>query len=312
MLEAPTPACDMRLADCPQWYLMPPLDYNMRIPEEVKKCVVFLGIERTKHGVTKTIYAGTGFLVSVQGKKVDIKYLYLVTAKHVVEHLTGETVLIRCNKKDGGSVTFKVTNEVLKWNTHPTDWSADVAVTLATFPDEKFDFRPLPIGMFMTDEMIYSEGIGIGDDVLITGLFSHHSGSERNLPIIRMGNVAMMAEEKIPTKNHGTMDAYLIEAHSIGGISGSPVFVLKPQHGIENYGKVNVRLFGLMHGHWEIDLKTTDSISVDTKKRGGVNLGIAIVTPAHKILETINSPELTEQRAQIETRILTERAPKTD
>ena len=41
---------------------------------------------------------------------------------------------------------------------------------------------------------------------------------------MRMGNVALMAGEPIPAHDYN-MDAHLIEARSIGGLSGSPAFV---------------------------------------------------------------------------------------
>jgi hypothetical protein len=66
--------------------------------------------------------------------------------------------------------------------------------------------------------------IGIGDAVFITGLFSHHPGKARNLRVIRVGNIAAMPDEPVKTQR-GEMEAYLIEARSLGGLSGSPVFV---------------------------------------------------------------------------------------
>jgi hypothetical protein len=49
------------------------------------------------------------------------------------------------------------------------------------------------------------------------GLFSEHQGAERNIPIVRVGNIAAMPEEPVLTTSWGAIDAYLIEARSIGG-----------------------------------------------------------------------------------------------
>ena len=45
-----------------------------------------------------------------------------------------------------------------------------------------------------------------------------------NLPIVRLGAIAAMPGEYIKT-DWGCLRAYLIEARSIGGLSGSPVFI---------------------------------------------------------------------------------------
>jgi hypothetical protein len=49
-------------------------------------------------------------------------------------------------------------------------------------------------------------------------------GRHQNVPIVRVGNFASYPAEQIQT-GFGRMDAFLIEARSIGGLSGSPVFV---------------------------------------------------------------------------------------
>ena len=43
------------------------------------------------------------------------------------------------------------------------------------------------------------------------------------MPILRMGNLAAYPQERVQVEGV-EMDAYLIEARSIGGLSGSPVF----------------------------------------------------------------------------------------
>ena len=79
--------------------------------------------------------------------------------------------------------------------------------------------------MVATDKVINDNAIGVGDEVFLTGLFANHIGQQRNLPIIRVGNIALMPEEPVQHPSLGPIDAYLIEARSIGGLSGSPVFV---------------------------------------------------------------------------------------
>jgi hypothetical protein len=177
------------------------------------------------------------------------------------------------------------------------DDSVDVAVFPWAPPTDVVDYKFVSTKMFLTDEVIKEKSIGPGDEVFITGLFSRHSGNARNIPIVRMGNVAMMPDEPVPT-SIGPMDAHLIEARSIGGLSGSPVFVRETRQ----FGLGNIYLLGLMHGHWDIAPKTINDMVVADEDRPGssVNMGIAIVVPARKILEVINSPELADLRANAE------------
>ena len=66
------------------------------------------------------------------------------------------------------------------------------------------------------------EEIGIGSEVYFPGLFVHHHG--RNEPIVRGGIVSSMPTEPVLTE-FGEIHAYLAEARSVGGLSGSPVIV---------------------------------------------------------------------------------------
>ena len=110
-----------------------------------------------------------------------------------------------------------------------------------------------------------------------------------------MGNIAMMPNEPVPTKI-GLIDAYLIEARSIGGLSGSPAFVRETIVGIGNF-----HLMGLMHGHWDlpVDMVNDEASTPDEPDVSqAVNMGIAIVVPAKKIMEVLNRNELVEMRAK--------------
>src|SRR5882672_2484323 len=198
----------------------------MRIPDEVRKCVVFLGVADSEG--QKVNYRGTGFFVTYTSSVLkDTHFCYLVTAKHVADQLVGKQMFVRVNSNDGKAINYKIDMEV-RWWVHPTDTAADVAVFPMGLPREKVDYRTLPTEMCLTEQNVKEKGFGAGDEVFIAGLFALHVGKEKNLPIIRTGNVAMMPDERIPTAYSGAMDAYLIEARSIGGLSGSPVFILSP------------------------------------------------------------------------------------
>jgi hypothetical protein len=56
------------------------------------------------------------------------------------------------------------------------------------------------------------------------------TGRKRNIPIVRTGNISMIPSEKVPgiqirRGESVESEVYLIEARSVGGLSGSPVFI---------------------------------------------------------------------------------------
>lgn len=293
---------DTRLGNTPRWFLVPPEDYNMRVPDVVRECVVFIGTSEVDDcGQLTTKWRGTGFFVSVPSESnPNIAYIYLVTAQHVARHVEASGLIIRVNTKDGKAESLPVPPNLVNWWYHPTDAHADVAAVPIGLSQERFQYITVPTSMFLTEEILQEGTLGVGDEVYITGLFRNMTGTTRNLPIVRIGNVAMMPSERVPTKYYDLMNAYLIEARSLGGLSGSPVF-------IHTHVRPQMFLFGVMHGHWE--LSDTQGANPDTEMHEDfgdegqkVNMGIAIVVPAVDILATLNQSELVEgRRKQDET-----------
>jgi hypothetical protein len=298
----------------------------MRVPDIIRKCVVFLGQRDVQNGVEALQLHGTGFIVGVPSEKLrETSFLHVVTAKHVVEGFGGRAFETRLNTRDGGFAVVSAPSDT-RWWYHPREpQSVDVAVTPIELRSET-DYIHVPPSLFLTDQMIVDRHIGPGDEVFVTGLFTKLEGNSRNIPIVRIGNVAMMPDEGDTVSFakgdwEGDIEAYLIEARSIGGLSGSPVFVREtiesniqviqkqvpnsvPQQTIAHMAG-EFHLLGLMHGHWEIHSRRKNNpkiISIPRNWEGAVNLGIAIVVPAKKILETINHPELVEKRRQWDER----------
>jgi len=222
--------------------------------------------------------------------------MHLVTAKHVAETLEGKIFGVRVNLKVGGSTIIYARN--IEWNYHPTDMSADVAVV--PFPALKdTELRMLPQEVLLTEKTRKEKDYGIGSEVFIPGLFVYHQGSLRSQPIIRMGNIAMIPEERVVTAKYGPMEAYLIESRSIGGLSGSPVFV----RAFTNFakGEYAYALFGIVHGHYLASTTRAADVSAeDFNNDEAVNVGIAIVTPAQKILDILLSEKLSSHRKAAE------------
>jgi hypothetical protein len=170
---------------------------------------------------------------------------------------------------------------------------------------------------FVTDASIKENDIGIGDEVFSVGLFSFAAGEKANMPIVRTGNISMLPVDQIQIDTGGDStftDVYLVEARSIGGLSGSPVFVRPTAYvvafaGLEATTKVAgvsggpPLLLGLMHGHWDINEADINRYDLGHSRRG-VNVGIGIVIPAKKILELLNDPDLVGIRERAEQRTL--------
>jgi hypothetical protein len=292
----------------------------MRIPDNLKKCVVFIGIKEPQESMEQMRYIGTAFIVSVPSSIVPkSSFIFLVTAKHVARKIEKKECYLRVNLKSGKSEIFGLGN--ISWFFHPDEVRpTDVAVyPFALEKDvlKQIDFEAIPIVSFLTDETRIKQGIGEGDEVFMVGLFSKHTGNQKNLPIVRTGTIAMISDEPIQTQKFGSIEAYLIESRSIKGLSGSPVFVLKP-NGIQ-IGKhtvpssiVTLHFLGLMHGHW--DLKPGESVEVDDAEGGedSINVGIAIVIPAKHILETINCDGLMKFRESQEANWIAKNSPTPD
>lgn len=298
---------DTRIGGIERHYLGGREDINMLIPDDFIKCVVFLGLSTEEHGVESISWQGTAFAVTVPSEVAppEKRYNYLVTAKHVVENIESTKLRIRVNRRqDKTAVILNLENPNYHWWYHPMTKPEDldyidVAVS-PWMPPREYELVTLPVDMFLTDEIIQNKGVGLGNEVFITGLFTRLAGEARNIPIVRTGNIAMIPNEPIYTRK-GLMDAYLIESRSIGGLSGSPVFVI--QHGYDKEllkkGRFErpLYLLGLMHGHWYTQPnKIEDLGTLDVGEQ--VNMGIAIVVPAKRIWEVLNQPELVEMRKE--------------
>lgn len=254
----------------------------MRIPDEVLRCIAYVGVprggfERPEEMVAK----GTGFFVTVPSRaSAAVSHVYLVTARHVVEPLLGRNdLLIRVNKAGGGPFYGLAGDEDLRWWFHPSDENVDVAVA-GWSPPAEVDYRAIPTNMFLTDDIIAGSDIGPGDEVFLAGLFVPLPGSDRNLPIVRVGHLAMMPTEPVPTRE-GPRSGYLVEAKSLGGSSGSPTFVRSSRG-------TNIYLLGLNRGHWNVSLNDLENL----------NMGISFIVPAKKIREVLERPELVGARAE--------------
>jgi hypothetical protein len=99
---------DDRLANTPRWFFARPADWKMRIPEILRKSVVFLGRFLNTGPTEDSRLTGTGFFVSVPSRHSDRFFVYLVTARHVSAGFFEKPFGIRINRVDGTAVCVQV------------------------------------------------------------------------------------------------------------------------------------------------------------------------------------------------------------
>lgn len=277
----------------------------MRVPDTALRCVVFTAC--ASDGERRL--NGTAFLVVMFDENAaKTPHFYFVTARHVIDQIAKKgdgTVYLRMNKREETGEAEWLTSSIEDWRFHPDERNDVAAIALPGWSRE-FDHAFVPTSSFVTAESARIQNIGIGDELFFPGLFVKHFGATRNTPIVRFGNIAAVPGEPARTRR-GYSKVYLAEARSIGGLSGSPVFVYIPSDRDGPSGPFGgdtkiplgggeTFFLGLVHGHWDVDCLqdvTSDFLIKDSEK---VNMGIAVVVPAETILELLNIPEFEEQR----------------
>ncbi|HEU5340871.1 hypothetical protein [Edaphobacter sp.] len=242
-------------------------------------------------------YRASAFVVSVPHDEHN-GCLHLVTAKHVAIRLQRGEAVIAFNGKDGLPLWMSNGDRV-PWFFHP-DETVDVAILpMASLRLNEYDYQDISTNLFLTSARSEEYEIGCGDDVFTIGLFTPFTGVLRFTPIVRTGVIAMMPDGRVHHPEFGSMEAYLTESRSLGGLSGSPVFVRDTVsvQGVNTEGKprpfsapAGFHLLGLLSGHWDAPGTTRHS--------AGLNMGISLVVPAAKILEALSSPSLTALREE--------------
>lgn len=283
----------------------------MRVPDEWLSAVFFLGSDVHRKGAVETRYRGTGFYFSMENE-VDpsLDRLYLVTAKHNILGARQDSgpLYIRVNTEDGASA--KTTLAKKNWVFHK-DPTIDVAVLSVDFrgPEDgpRLEYAYVHSELCLSDETATDYIVGIGSDVAVVGLFAQREGVKRNIPIVRAGVIAAMPGEPIDDGTGPPYRAYLAELLSIGGLSGSPVFVLpdagrQHRHPSERIGdRIRTHtewnqpafLLGLVRSHWdEAPLEPYANLP-----RGEwMNRGIAAVTPISGVLDVLGYRVLRNER----------------
>lgn len=291
---------------------------SMIIPDVIRDCVAFIG--HMCKGEMSAI--GSGFFLAKQLEGTERYVKYLITAQHVINKTRDESddqiVRVKVNMKDGPAKW--IPTDIDEWKFHPEDpRNVDVAA-LSIYPTDDWNNAQF-IGFDKSvakDESSLRGKIGLGDEVNIVGLFSESYGRMRNYPIVRCGTIARMPDEKIPIElsetDIGETDAYLIETHSTGGLSGSPVFLnvsgVRYIDGEPKFRESLYFLLGLVHGHWNMSIGAKKNILAEFKELiENINTGISVVIPAAQIFEVLEREEFVREREEAREEIIRETMP---
>lgn len=258
-----------------------------RIPDQLQHSVVYLYPD-AKAARTGSGVGGTGFIVALRDESFVGSFLYLITNIHVAQN-SNRTV--RINTTDGGVDTFEIPASA--WVNHP--YGDDIsAATLTWQPNWAITALDWS-GCAVTSSRMTELNMGVGDEVFMLGRFISHGGIQRNQPLARFGNIAMMPGELVKDGRNLDVEAFLVEMRSLSGFSGSPVFVYMGPGTYRGNGtmmpfyKEVIGLMGIDTGH-----KATMA-DVHEKQNGSktdlkvpLNTGISIVAPAWKIREVLD------------------------
>jgi hypothetical protein len=274
-------------------YVLELLGERLKIHEQILKTVVFIGAENPR-GFTPYGTALLGF-VEYEGHTIVI----LVTCPHVVDLIPGDIISIRINRRDGTSET----RGYLKSNFLGfEDKSLDICGAPIALDPSIYDFFPIPLNSKSWRKSILEEGApAIGEEVCVVGLYTSHFGYVQNRPVVRMGHIAASFEEKVMT-NRGYVWGFLIECHSIAGLSGSPVFWMKNTTELKDGKVVQRRAYlplGILLGYHVVESKEDEIVvpqfqnddppNRDDKGVDERRTGFSVVLPinhAHDIVES--------------------------
>jgi hypothetical protein len=274
----------------------------------LRNCVVFLVQDRAhpETGQIMRVACATAFAVAVQAESNAFWMTYLVTARHCFEASNkSQPLFARVSTKSGGFTDIEIAPD--DWEQHPY---TDVCIAPIIFKDDQW-VSFVPAALLLEDTEVQTSSLREGHELTYISLFSQHHGRHKVLPLTRKATIALMPHEKVMLKvgaaMHKEVDAYLVETHSWGGHSGSPVFTTFP--GCINQINLKaspVRLLGVLTSHFELnrEVELFGDIS-DGSSSGKVSehSGISAVIPSQAILDLLRDESIKSQREEAATQL---------
>jgi hypothetical protein len=198
----------------------------VRTHSEIRRCIAFVGVESQGHFTPH----GTGFFGGLAfGGMI---FQFLITADHLLDQIAGDSFSVRINRRSGGAECIRLpkAHAIRHYNK-----LNDLAIFSVSFGTDIYDFAMIELDRA---DLVKSRAevwdVHLGDEVCAMGVYTSHHGLARNIPVMRVGNLAALLEEEVRGPQGGYVEAYLIELRTIAGLSGSPVFVTPPPLEVRN------------------------------------------------------------------------------
>lgn len=292
-----------------------------RIGHDVESSVFFL-FQRNWRTGTYAGPGGTGFFVCRGSAAIQHDfYWYAITNRHVASQYSD----IRVNSLEGG---------VCFWEYDPSDWiwsqqddlaAVDITDHLPFSEDKGYYGAPISCVMehtFVSRRFWRDYDIGIGDQTIMLGLFTQHTGGEVNVPVGRFGFVAATPNDVAPISlgvaGETPRPSWLNDTHSRYGFSGSPVWVWRSKYDdlrayrdpMSGYFPERPResflfLLGCHRGQFREDTTihaTEGRKSIQSGDAVEMPGAMTVVVPAWSISELLDDSRLVVQRAEREAR----------
>lgn len=243
---------------------------------------------------------GSGFLVNLPiPDKPDHSYVVAISNRHVVEN--GNPV-VRLNTKDGFTAVYDLLEP--SWVMH--DGGQDLAAHIIKVDPERQKFRGLGVRSILTKERSEELDVGPGTDVFMVGRFIHQDGNQSNVPTVRFGTIAQMPSIVTDSATGRGNESYIVECRSIGGFSGSPIYLhAEPGHLNNKTQSRETRGYSgyLVAVDWAHSGQTEfvyNALGEETQMYVESSTGLAMAIPSWRLLELLNDPNLLAQIDRIE------------
>ena len=255
---------------------------------------------------------GTGFIVGYPvPNTVNTVVPLIVSAKHVI---ADHSVVIARFSSEEGKEPLQVEYDLNSLRKAGDVWEhPDKGVDIVVFRTQHYStakYSAIPFNVIATKDVFTKEDIKSTDPIVFPSLLVNFMGLTRNYPVIRDGSIALIPEEDVPLRYQVGRDlietkqsVILINAISIPGASGSPVFlspVPRMKGGSYHLGGITAYLLGIMHGFYPAVPRAIEEIEVSTPKPFfKENSGIAIIFPAWRLLEILNTTTFTKRMEEV-------------
>ncbi len=246
-----------------------------------------------------------------------IRHGWLVTARHVIEGIARNSedgkVLLMVNSRRGTRIEPPLEVDATDWILLPDDedtgYLADIALLPFIRPDD-YALAPIPIEASLTPSRMEHADVSPGVDVVYPSLYYQHPGERRNIPLMRTGTLAAVADYDEPVyvkDRERDAFAHLVEARSYRGVSGSPVFVvLPPARSKRHEGKSGTFIQLITHSEFYLlGVMITHLGLLDPRDMNElVNVGIGVVLDVSYIWKGISMAVEKEKAIEPEPEVI--------